>query len=181
MPRFIADVMLGSLARWLRILGFDTIYFRAIDDNELIKIARQQERTLLTRDTGIARRKQLQRTILIHSNNTSEQLKEVLSALEIMNRGKGESENRSKRLFPDSPILRFPLSGVPRCPVCNGELAATDREAVADRIPEYVFLNATSILTCRECGKVYWCGSHKKSIDSQLEKILDNGKHSEKD
>ena len=153
-PRFISDVMLGSLARWLRILGFDTIYFRAIDDNELIKIARQQERILLTRDTGIARRKHIQQLILVNSNATLEQLKEVLSALKKMNRS-----------FPQ-------LS--PRCTLCNGELAATAREAVADRIPEYVFLNATSFFTCRECGKVYWHGSHKKSIDSMLNKILGN-------
>ncbi len=158
MPRFIADVMLGSLARWLRILGFDTIYFRAIDDNELIKIARQQERILLTRDTGIARRKHIQQLILVHSNTTLEQLKEVLSAL-----------------FPDSPIPRFPISDVPRCPVCNGELAATAREAVADRIPEYVFLNATPFFTCRECGKVYWYGSHKKSIDKILKQAIGKG------
>ena len=127
MPRFIADVMLGSLARWLRILGFDTIYFRAIDDNELIKIARQQERTLLTRDTGIARRPSIKLkggtgesanrskvgpdVILIHSNSTLEQLKEVLY-----------------RLFPDSPILRFPLSDGPSFPfqVFPGVLYATE-------------------------------------------------------
>lgn len=164
MIRFAADVMLGSLARWLRILGFDTIYFRAIADNELIKIALQQDRILLTRDTGIARRKQPQQLIFIHSNNSSEQIKEVLSALRIMNLSKG--------LFPDFPIRRFPLSGSPRCPVCNGELAATERKAVADSIPEYVFLNATSFFSCGECGKVYWCGSHKKSIDSKLREIL---------
>ncbi len=150
-PRFIADVMLGSLAKWLRILGFDTIYFRAIDDNELIKIARQQERILLTRDTGIAQRKNIQQFILVQSNASLEQLKEVLSALEKINRP-----------FPQ-------LS--PRCTLCNGELAETERNTVADRIPEYVFLNAASFFTCRECGKVYWCGSHKKSIDAILKNI----------
>lgn len=201
--RFIADVMLGSLARWLRILGYDTLYFRAIDDNELIKMARQQERILLTRDTGIARRNLKKKdrgsvesesrrkvgpdVILIHSNDTLEQLKEVLYVLGIMNQGKGDSENRSERLFPDSPIPRFPVSDVlsdvlpqlsPRCTLCNGELAATERNAVADRIPEYVFLNAASFFSCKECGKVYWCGSHKKSIDSilkQLKQVIGDG------
>ena len=153
-PRLIADVMLGSLARWLRILGYDTIYFRAIDDNELIKIARQQERILLTRDTGIARRKHIQQLILVESNTTLEQLKEALTVL--------------KKMGPAFPQLS------PRCTLCNGELAAAEREAVADRIPEYVFLNATSFFSCMQCGKVYWYGSHKKSIDSQLKKILDN-------
>jgi len=152
-PRFIADVMLGKLARWLRLLGFDTTYFRVIDDNTLVKTALQEERILLTRDTGIARRKKIQRLILIHSNNTTEQLKEVFSAFNI-----NETE--------------FPAS---RCSLCNGELASACPSSVADRIPEYVFLNAASFFTCRECGKVYWHGSHKKSIDNILKKILRNG------
>ncbi len=150
-PRFICDVMLGSLARWLRLFGFDTAYFRSIDDNELIRCALQQERILLTRDTGIAKRKSIKKFILLLSNDTFAQLKEVLKAGEWL-KAKGERS--------------------PRCAVCNGELAAAEREAVAGRIPEYVFLNATSFLTCRECGKVYWRGSHKKSIDAQLQKIL---------
>ena len=154
------------------MVGFDTIYFRAIADNELIKIARQQDRVLLTRDTGIARRKQLQQLILIRSNNTAEQLKEVLSALEHLKGGIGESENRGQEFCSGSPILRFFAPDVPRCPICNGELAATEREAVADRIPEHIFLNVTSFFTCRECGKVYWCGSHKKSIDSKIRQVL---------
>ncbi|MGD0281102.1 MAG: Mut7-C RNAse domain-containing protein [Dissulfurispiraceae bacterium] len=173
MPRFIADVMLGSLAKWLRILGYDTVYFRTIDDNELIKMALQQERTLLTRDTGIARSpliKMNRRTgesvsrrkvgpdvILILSNHALEQLNEVLS---------------SKRLFPDSPFPRLPGSYVPRCPVCNGGLAAAEKEAVSGCVPEYVFLNSTSFFICRQCGKVYWYGSHKKSIDFKLKQVI---------
>lgn len=155
--RFIADVMLGRLARWLRLLGFDTLYFRAIDDNALVKTALQEERILLTRDTGIARRKKNLSLILIHSNNTIEQLKEVLFS------------------FPDSTILLLADSafGPARCTLCNGELARADMSSVAGRVPEYVLLNAASFFTCRECGKVYWHGSHKKSIDNILKKILE--------
>jgi len=149
---FVCDVMLGKLARWLRILGFDTIYFRDIDDNELIKVALQQARILLTRDTGIARRRRMQTLILIHSNNTLEQLKEVLSAL-----------NTFESNLP------------PRCPLCNGRLIGAETEAVADRIPEYVLLHAAPFFTCGECGKVYWCGSHKKSIEAILKKISCGG------
>jgi len=148
---FICDAMLGSLARWLRLLGFDTIYSRTISDNELIRIARIEDRIVLTRDTGIPKRKGPQRTILIQSNDTFEQLKEVLKAGE-WQRAKGER---------------------PRCTLCNGELAAAEKDAVAGRVPEYVFLNATSFFICMECGKVYWHGSHKKSIDSRLQKILE--------
>ncbi|MBF0505365.1 MAG: Mut7-C RNAse domain-containing protein [Nitrospirae bacterium] len=149
-PRFICDAMLGSLARWLRLRGFDTLYSRTISDSELINIARREDRIVLTRDTGIPERKGPQRTVLIHSNDTFGQLKEVLSALDKVETG----------------------GGSPRCTLCNGKLAPADRDAVARSVPEYVFMNATSFFTCVECGKVYWNGSHKKSIDSQLQKIL---------
>src|SRR5208283_3454313 len=116
MPCFVADVMLGRLAKWLRILGFDTLYFRAIDDNELIKIACRQERVLLTRNTGIARRRQVQTLLLIHSNDTFEQLNEVISALkqtESESRGGGESQNPGHQGNLSAPIRRLTDSPVP--------------------------------------------------------------------
>jgi uncharacterized protein with PIN domain len=161
-PRFVSDAMLGRLTRWLRILGFDTLYFRTIDDNELIKIARQQERILLTRDTGIASRLRLKKIpefILIQSNSTLEQIKEVLAVFTL-----------PRPLFNDAGIQS-------RCTVCNGELAPAKKEDVAGHIPEYVFLNSASFFTCTACGKVYWHGSHKKSIDSQIKKLLGDIDH----
>lgn len=143
--------MLGRLSRWLRLLGFDTLYSRTISDNELISIARQQDRIVLTRDTGISKRKGPQRTILLHSNDTFGQLKELLN---------------------NAGITRFAGTLRPRCAVCNSMLDPVEGEAVADSIPEYVLLNATSFLACAGCGKVYWHGSHTKSIDSQLRGIL---------
>ena len=80
-PRFIADVMLGSLAKWLRILGFDTLYFKDIDDRELIKRAKQEQRVLLTRDTRLVKSKKVAEHILIKANDAPGQLKEVLKFL----------------------------------------------------------------------------------------------------
>lgn len=154
-PRFISDVMLGRLSRWLRLLGFDTVYSRTISDSELIRIARLEDRIILTRDTGITKRKGPQRTFLIHSNYTFEQLKEIMSQ-------EWTTKKRPLGLFTSSP----------RCTVCNGELADAEKDAVTGRVPEHIFLNAESFLTCAECGKVYWHGSHKKSIDSLLQRIL---------
>lgn len=150
-PLFIADAMLGSLAKWLRILGFDTLYFKTIDDNELVKIARQEQRILLTRDTHLVKRKKIDSYILIRSNEVSGQLKEVL--LWIKNQG-------SK------------VKGNPRCAVCNGELSTADKESVANDVPEHVFLNFSSFFRCQSCGKVYWEGSHKKEMDAKIQEVL---------
>lgn len=160
-PRFIADAMLGSLSKWLRILGFDTLYFKVIDDKELIKIARQEHRILLTRDTGLIRRNKIDHYILITSNEISGQLKEVLKSF-------------------SSTLTCFP-----RCSECNGELLTSDKESVANDVPEYVFLNFDSFFRCDRCGKVYWEGSHKRLIDEKIKNILgennDNWKNSEGD
>jgi uncharacterized protein with PIN domain len=150
-PLFIADAMLGSLAKWLRILGFDTLYFKTIDDNEIVKIAKQEQRILLTRDTRLVKTKKIDCYILINSNNISGQLREVLSW--IKDRG---SE----------------VKGNPRCAECNGELSTADKEFVANDVPEHVFLNFYSFFRCQSCGKVYWEGSHKKEIDAKIQEVL---------
>lgn len=146
-PIFISDAMLGSLSKWLRILGFDTLYFRNIDDNALIKIAKQEQRILLTRDTRLAKSKKIDSYILINSNDISGQLREVL--LWIKDRG-------------------AKVKGDPRCAGCNGELLSADRESVVDDVPEHVFLNFSSFFKCKDCSKIYWEGSHKKLIDAKL-------------
>lgn len=147
-PRFVADVMLGSLSKWLRILGFDTLYFRDIDDNELIKTAKQQGRVLLTRDGGIAGSRKAGTCVFIHSEDIAGQLKEVLTA------------------FP------FTLSGS-RCAGCNGELSPAGRGDVAGDVPDHVFLNFNSFFRCNNCGKVYWEGSHRKTIDERIRGVLE--------
>jgi uncharacterized protein with PIN domain len=149
-PLFISDAMLGSLAKWLRILGFDTLYFKAIDDNEIVKIAKQEQRILLTRDTRLVKRKKIDNYIMITSNDVSEQLKEVLKSL--------------------SSTLT--LTCFTRCAECNGELSTADKESVANDVPEYVFLNFDSFFRCSSCGKVYWEGSHRKVIDEKIQNVL---------
>ncbi|MCC6346145.1 MAG: Mut7-C RNAse domain-containing protein [Nitrospirales bacterium] len=153
-PRFIADTMLGSLAKWLRLLGFDTLYFRKGDDRELVRIARQEGRVLLTRDTGIARRKGRGALLLLHANTTGEQVKEVVRTL-----GAG----------PSAILLQ---EATPRCTRCNGVLSGAGREEVADAVPGYILLIHTFFLKCGSCGKVYWGGSHKKQIDARIQELM---------
>lgn len=164
-PRFIADVMLGSLAKWLRIIGFDTLYCRTFDDREIARIGKQQQRIVLTRDTALARKKTHHSVILIRSQETFAQVKEVLDAVACA-RDKRTSQipgaAQGDMCFPDRP----------RCPRCNGQLIRVDKEELLDEVPEHVFLTSDSFLRCEACAKVFWEGSHKRMIDKTVEEIM---------
>lgn len=148
--RFIADVMLGRLARWLRLLGFDALYYSNISDNRLLKVAREQGRLILTRDTRLIKIKGVKDYFLIRSNDSFEQLIEVIKALNL----------RHFRLLS-------------RCAVCNGLLSRiSDKTEVKDSVPEFVFLNFHTFLKCSECGRIYWEGTHPKMFREKLTEVL---------
>jgi uncharacterized protein len=147
--KFIADAMLGRLARWLRFLGFDTLYYPDIQDGRLISIAREEGRCILTRDTRLIQVKGLKDYLLIHSNSTFQQLIEVIETFQLTQ------------------------SGLPgRCVACNGLLKPVpDKNEVKDSVPEYVFLSFNMFSRCGDCGRVYWEGSHAGHFKEMLEKI----------
>ncbi len=149
--KFIADAMLGKLAKWLRIMGFDVLYFPGIEDRKLVKIAREEDRTILTRDTGLIRRKGLRNPVFIHSDDVSEQLDQM------------------------KPLLdRRDAQPLGRCELCNGLLRPVeDRQAIRELVPEFVYLNATGFARCLTCGKIYWQGSHSAPIQRMKRKVLD--------
>jgi uncharacterized protein len=104
--RFVADAMLGTCAKWLRILGYDTSFDPELDDHQLVRLARAEGRVLLTRDRDLARRRGV-RVLLIASERLEEQVAQVLLDLE---------------LEPDAAFSR--------CPVCNEPLEAVDLDTV---------------------------------------------------
>ena len=150
-PRFIADAMLGSLAKWLRIMGFDTLYYRVIEDSELARIAKQGERTILSKDNALCRSKKSGECLLIQSDKIVEQLKEVMKAYHII---------------PDR------MHASMRCTSCNGNLFPAERNSVSAEVPDYVLQNTNAFLKCEECGKVYWEGSHKRMIEAAIAVIM---------
>ena len=146
--RFIADAMLGRLARWLRMLGFDTLYYSDKSDAGLLKIARQQDRFILTRDTHFLQFKNLSDFLLISSNNTLEQLIETITALN---------------------IKEFDVS---RCVKCNGVLVeSVEREEVKGLVPEHVYIHFNKFLKCGDCGSIYWEGSHMRRFRETIHRI----------
>ena len=142
--------MLGRLARWMRFLGFDTIYFRDIKDSKLIRVAREENRYILTRDTRLIQVKGLDRYLLIRANDPYEQLLEVIKSLH---------------------LKQFNL--LSRCVECNGMLTKiTDKQEVKDSVPEFVYLNSAVFMKCTECGKIYWEGSHPRQFREKIDSIL---------
>jgi uncharacterized protein with PIN domain len=149
--RFVADAMLGRLARWLRALGYDTLYFRDAPDRRLLGIALRERRRLLTRDTALARRAR-EAGLLVRAESVDAQLREVAAACSLGRRA--------------------PLS---RCLECNGALAVAPRETVRDRVPPYTFATQREFRECRGCGRVFWAGSHAAGILRRLAPYLDAG------
>ena len=148
--KFIADAMLGRLAKWLRILGFDVLYYRDIDDREVVRIAREQERTILTRDTQLSNRRGLPGVIFIEKDDVLGQLSQITAMLD---------------------FSQAALSG--RCVICNGLLdEVPQKEEIRDLVPEYIYLNLPRFMRCRGCGKVYWEGSHHRGIRDKVKGVL---------
>jgi uncharacterized protein with PIN domain len=139
--------MLGTLAKWLRILGYDAVYDPGLDDYQLMRLARAEDRVLLTRDRELARRRGIH-TLLIGSQVLDEQLRQVLSELDL------------------EPALSFS-----RCPVCNEVLAPLDRQAARARVPAYLARTHEQFRLCPGCGRVYWRGSHWQQMEERLDAL----------
>jgi len=135
--KFVVDHMLGRLAKWLRILGYDTVYSASLDDPDLVRISQAEGRLLLTRDTGIARRKGVQ-CLLVTADKVEEQLLEV-----------------ARRCG-----LRLDGEPMSRCIRCNVVLSEIDRDAVRGEVPSYVWQTQSTFRRCLVCGRLYWRGTH---------------------
>lgn len=164
-PRFICDVMLGSLARWLRLLGYDTLYYRYAGDNELIRIALAERRILVTRDHALYRRCLRQTSgrtssVFISADKLSGQVREVLISA---------CKDFSAAL---------PLRKTSRCASCNGDLQSIGRDDLPPEVPGHVRVSHSSFQQCASCRKVYWDGSHTERIEETIrgfEKMMREG------
>ena len=139
--KFVADVMLGKLAKRMRLMGFDVLYDSCCEDNEVLRLALDQGRIILTRDTGLASRPLAQGHLLITSDLIDEQLQQVLEAF--------------------SPSGEHALT---RCSLCNEQLSVMDRKDARDLVPDHVAATVYEFWRCEHCGKVYWKGSHVKNM-----------------
>jgi uncharacterized protein with PIN domain len=139
--KFIADVMVGKLARWLRTLGFDVAYSNKYEDDEIIRIAEAENRLILTRDVPLASRRMNAQCLLITSDHYKDQLRQVLE----------------KFSLKDFAVFS-------RCIECNTPLQDADKEAVFERVPPFVYLTQDRFAVCPGCNRVYWHGTHAEEI-----------------
>ena len=145
--KFLADTMLGRLAKWLRLLGYDTAYRPELDDAALARLARVEQRVLLTRDMELTRRRGVP-NVLIASDKTTEQLAQVFRELRL----------HAREAFT-------------RCAECNVRLKAIDRDEAKARVPRYVWETQSRFRACPRCQRVYWRGTHWARILAQLEDL----------
>lgn len=148
--KFAVDCMLGKLAKWLKILGFDAAYFSRIDDDDLLRLARKEKRTLLTRDTGLMRRAGEGRALFIESDEWETQVKEVLAAFN----------------------LRGQVSLHSRCIVCNLKLKPVSKNRAKNLVTPHIWEHAAGFALCPVCGRVFWKGTHSRHMEEKLSMIL---------
>jgi uncharacterized protein with PIN domain len=149
-PRFVADVMLGRLAKWLRIAGFDVLYSNKFTDDELMAISNLEGRVLLSRDTRLLIRKPVREFIFINSEDIQKQIRQVFETMHISSLG----------------------SLLTRCLSCNEALVETPRESVRERVPEFVYKTQSRFKLCPGCQKIFWAGTHRSAVVQNLRKLL---------
>ena len=157
--KFVADSMLGKLARWLRILGYDTTYDPLADDDTILNQALTEDRILLTRDRPLADRSSDGRSFLIAHDGLDDQMLQLVQTLGL-----------------DLDRETFTL-----CLVCNEPILQVQAEAVQDRIPPYVYETQRRFHECPKCSRVYWQGTHLNRMNSRLEKIKEHAENARKE
>ena len=152
--KFMVDTNVGKLARWLRMMGYDAVFFKEGDDAEMISQALKENRVLLTRDSHIAERwvatSGRLRVVLLASDRPERQMRQLISELGL-----------------DSRFEPFT-----RCLECNQTLEARLKEKVKGRVPPYVYQKHANFLECPACGRIYWRGSHWEAMCRKLEKFF---------
>ncbi len=143
---FAADRTLGKLAKWLRILGFDTIFESDASSNQFYEHL-DQERILLTRTAKIRDRFAAKRLVFIEADDVYEQLRQVIGEL---------------------AIARKDLRVFSMCLQCNSPIIEVNKQAIYGRVPDYIWQTHDEFSRCRQCERIYWSGSH---VERSMEKI----------
>ena len=151
--KFIVDNNVGKLAKWLRMMGYDTLFFDEEDDWQMIITALNEGRVILTRDTQIMRRGVITsgrlKAILIQSDEPEQQMRQVVEALNL-----------------DCQFRPFAI-----CLECNQPLVERSKQQVEGRVPPYVFQTQNQYVECPACHRIFWKGTHWQAMTKKLEKF----------
>ena len=151
-PKFVADVHLGKLTRYLRMLGFDVKYKNDYNDEEIVLISLQEKRTILTKDRGILKRNEVMHGYWVRSINVEEQTVEVIKRFDL------------KKL-----IKQFS-----RCMECNSLLESVSKEEIIEQIPPKVSASQQLFNVCTSCKKIYWKGTHHQKMNAFIQSVKNN-------
>jgi len=147
-PKFAVDKMLGKLAKWLRLLGYDTFYRNKIKPVTLLSIAQSDDRIIVTRNHHFLKHPFPVPILFLKANTLEQQL---------------------LRVNEQYPLQR--KKAFSRCPLCNNVTTSIEKEYVERIVPEYVFNTQEHFHQCIRCGKIYWNGTHLQRALAFLEKI----------
>jgi uncharacterized protein with PIN domain len=151
----MVDHNVGKLAKWLRMMGYDTRFFNGRDDSGMIATALAEGRVLITRDTQIVKRHVITtgrlKAILISSDEPELQIKQVIRTLNL-----------------DINFRPFSF-----CLECNQLLVERSREQVKERVPPYVFKTQEQYMECPSCHRIYWRGTHWQAMNRRLKRFTE--------
>jgi len=147
--RFIVDAHLGKLARYLRMLGFDAAYERRFENSEIIDRSLSEKRIILTRSPELLKHNRVTHGCWVRHEDPLDQLLEVLRELDLSRQAK--------------PFTR--------CMDCNGGIAEVEKAAIADRIDPLILQRFSEFRQCRDCGKIYWKGSHHEHMARMINRM----------
>jgi uncharacterized protein len=149
-PKFIIDANVGKLVKWLRMMGFDALFFDEPDDGRMVKLALAQERIVITKDSEFVKRRTIANgrvnAILVSGNNPEDQMITVLRKLHLAERAR--------------PFTR--------CLECNTELDEMDRSEAKKLVPSRVSEIQNQYMACPNCRRIYWRGTHWKAMNNKL-------------
>lgn len=146
--KFIVDKMVGRLARWLRLLGYDTKYENTLDNYGMLFTALVEHRMLLTKNSSLAESGG-SAVYLIRAIGWRAQLREVINQ------------------FGLSKKLRLT-----RCPICNDKIVPVEKNSIVKLVPPYTFKTHEQFWKCKKCGQIYWEGTHISMAENELEKLF---------
>ncbi len=141
-PKFVLDVHLGKLARYIRMLGFDTYYRNDLEDDEIVQISLNENRTILTRDLGLLKRGNVTHGYYVRNTDTEKQVEEIVKRFQLENR----------------------IEEFTRCIECNVSIEPIAKEKIFDQLPLKVRKYYNEFFICPNCSKIYWKGSHVEDM-----------------
>ncbi|MGZ3538744.1 MAG: Mut7-C RNAse domain-containing protein [Thermodesulfobacteriota bacterium] len=149
--KFVADHMLGKLAKELRMLGYDTLYYRGETGYPFIRLAREEGRVILTRNSKLLPRKPEDRVVRITEDKPSLQLRELIQ--------KGYISFNEEKSYS-------------RCLLCNAPLDRISRGEAEGKVPDFIFYQSKEFSRCPHCLKIYWPGSHLDHMKIKMKELF---------